>query len=211
VDAICINQNDDQEKSEQVWNMLLIFQKASRVIAWLGAAQEDVGNVLIMASSIAPHLSTDKIYDFWSIHRGLSYLYTRSWFKRIWVQQEIFAARKLRLQCGNLRFKWSEMLCEPKMLSNIWHIDDKAKDKKKLEGETVNDIGAQVNAITSLDHLHTPRLNCFEQFSMQSNHRQDFVETLLDTGVLNASNPRDYTYGIMGMTAFPARAMLLDE
>lgn len=33
VDAICINQRDDEEKSTQVRNMMAIYQKASRVIA----------------------------------------------------------------------------------------------------------------------------------------------------------------------------------
>ena len=36
VDAICINQNDSAEKAFQVRNMLTIYEKAVRVIAWLG-------------------------------------------------------------------------------------------------------------------------------------------------------------------------------
>ncbi|KAH6852765.1 heterokaryon incompatibility, partial [Alternaria alternata] len=36
VDAVCINQNDSAEKAVQVRNMLTIYEKAARVIAWLG-------------------------------------------------------------------------------------------------------------------------------------------------------------------------------
>ncbi|KAF2423735.1 heterokaryon incompatibility, partial [Tothia fuscella] len=36
VDAICINQADESEKSDQVWNMLHIYQTARKVMAWLG-------------------------------------------------------------------------------------------------------------------------------------------------------------------------------
>ncbi|KIN02711.1 hypothetical protein OIDMADRAFT_119868, partial [Oidiodendron maius Zn] len=36
IDAICINQTDDAEKSQQVQIMHLIYSKADRVIGWLG-------------------------------------------------------------------------------------------------------------------------------------------------------------------------------
>ncbi|OAG13561.1 heterokaryon incompatibility, partial [Alternaria alternata] len=36
VDAICIDQNNPAEKAVQVRNMLTIYEKAVRVIAWLG-------------------------------------------------------------------------------------------------------------------------------------------------------------------------------
>lgn len=39
VDAICINQQDDEEKSKLVQHMGEIFQSASRVYAWLGPAE----------------------------------------------------------------------------------------------------------------------------------------------------------------------------
>jgi len=37
IDAICINQNDNAEKSVQVQRMDLIYSNATQVIAWLGA------------------------------------------------------------------------------------------------------------------------------------------------------------------------------
>ena len=54
VDAICINQNEDRKKAEQVCNMLTIYKKATRVIGWLGHAQEDIENALVAAASISP-------------------------------------------------------------------------------------------------------------------------------------------------------------
>jgi hypothetical protein len=41
VDAVCINQFDELEKSRQVRNMLKIFEKAITVIAWLGVIEPD--------------------------------------------------------------------------------------------------------------------------------------------------------------------------
>ncbi|KAF2657565.1 hypothetical protein K491DRAFT_714408 [Lophiostoma macrostomum CBS 122681] len=48
-------------------------------------------------------------------------------------------------------------------------------------------------------------------FSGKSSQRPDFVETLLRTGTLNATNVRDYIYGIMGITGFPAKAMSIND
>ncbi|KAH7629769.1 heterokaryon incompatibility, partial [Sordaria sp. MPI-SDFR-AT-0083] len=45
IDAICINQGDNEEKGHQVQSMAKIYAKASRVIVWLGekAAGSDQG------------------------------------------------------------------------------------------------------------------------------------------------------------------------
>ncbi|KAG4435095.1 hypothetical protein IFR05_009422 [Cadophora sp. M221] len=40
VDSICINQNDDEEKGDQVGRMRHIFSSASRVINWIGEATQ---------------------------------------------------------------------------------------------------------------------------------------------------------------------------
>ena len=40
VDAVCINQNDDTDKNRQVAMMASIYKSASRVICWLGQADE---------------------------------------------------------------------------------------------------------------------------------------------------------------------------
>ncbi|KAF2828936.1 heterokaryon incompatibility, partial [Ophiobolus disseminans] len=38
VDAVCIDQENNKEKALQVRNMLLIYQKATTVVVWLGNA-----------------------------------------------------------------------------------------------------------------------------------------------------------------------------
>jgi hypothetical protein len=62
VDAICINQGDDEEKSVQITNMLLIFRKARVVVVWLGEI-ESPGCRLALQLSIAkdrrPQEATD--------------------------------------------------------------------------------------------------------------------------------------------------------
>ena len=218
VDAICVNQSDDREKGEQVRNMLEIYQKATRVVAWLGSAQKDMENALAAASVIPSQLSPNDVFDFWSIYAGMSHLYTRPWFKRVWVQQEIFAARKLRLQCGHLHFEWSQLLSNPKLLHNLPHLrpysqpeKDDEKANKKSGGKVPDQITDQFNAISRLDKLHKHHVKCFEQFRPHNRHQPVIIDTLLDTGTLSATNPRDYIYGIVGLTGLPAKAIPLHE
>lgn len=218
VDAICIDQSDNKEKSQQVWNMLMIYQAATRVIAWLGPAQEDLNNVLVAAASTTASLSHENAFDVWSILPGISYIYTRPWFQRIWIQQEIFAARNLILRCGALSFQWSQLLSEPKSLLRLPHLQAYMKSKaykkatKKSGARGADGILVQLDAISTLNQLHLQNLNCFERFSTNKEGvRPDIIETLLDTSILGATNPRDYIYGILGITGFPAKPMPFQE
>tara|TARA_R110002003_G_scaffold245_2_gene17592 strand:- start:1682 stop:3403 length:1722 start_codon:yes stop_codon:yes gene_type:complete len=196
VDAICIDQANDDEVSQQVSNMFVIYQKAARVIAWIGPADkfcEEVGYVLYAAGYPIPKLASSLV-NFWKAHDGLTYIYNRPWFTRIWIQQEVFAARKLRLMYGGYVFKWRGLLTQPGRLSTSPH----------------EDLRAQLDAISRLEHLHASRLACFENFAKRTGE-QDFIETLLSTSKLGATDPRDYIYGVLGITGFPAKAMSLED
>lgn len=48
IDALCINQQDDDEKSEQVRHLRHIFSRAEAVVAWLGPANETSGSNIAM-------------------------------------------------------------------------------------------------------------------------------------------------------------------
>lgn len=53
VDAVCINQEDDIEKSWQVQQMWAIFQGGQRTAAWLGLAADDSDLVLAQIADFA--------------------------------------------------------------------------------------------------------------------------------------------------------------
>jgi hypothetical protein len=214
VDAICINQSDDQEKSQQVRNMLMIYQKAAKVIAWLGPAHKDLSNLSDASALLVTEPCRESAFDVQSVMTGLSYLYTRPWFQRIWIQQEIFAARRLVFRCGALSFEWSPLLSNPNSLLRLPHlqayVDSKKKKTKIVErvgAKFPDDVVSQVEALSSLDQLREQNLNCFEKFAAKKDVRPDFIETLLDTSILGATDPRDYVYGVLGITGFPAKPM----
>jgi hypothetical protein len=46
VDAVCINQNDGEEKGQQIQLMAKIYGQASRVLVWLGEAADNSDQAL---------------------------------------------------------------------------------------------------------------------------------------------------------------------
>jgi hypothetical protein len=59
IDAICINQADDIEKSWQVQQMWAVYHEAQYVAAWLGLAADDNDLVLAQITDVAKMLVRD--------------------------------------------------------------------------------------------------------------------------------------------------------
>jgi hypothetical protein len=80
VDAICIDQTNTAEKSQQVQSMAKIYAKASRVIVWLGEAAATSDHALedIRMSSNRQSPAIDKINK-----EAILALIKRQWFQRI--------------------------------------------------------------------------------------------------------------------------------
>ncbi|KAF2022634.1 HET-domain-containing protein [Setomelanomma holmii] len=105
VDSICINQADGEEKRGQIQSMAKIYGQANRVIVWLGDAADDsdraVEEIRIAAGKQFGKQSTDFSTDE-TLQQAIRALLRRPWFRRIWVLQEIAAARHVRVMCGSL-------------------------------------------------------------------------------------------------------------
>ncbi|KAM0207941.1 hypothetical protein ACHAQD_011808 [Fusarium lateritium] len=124
VDAICINQNDQQEKSVQVPRMSDIYGKCERVLAWLGPVEyednEDVDRLVkrlkefesttdqclsdddrINSFRLSAHSDEHAAVEVESVRRALRSIGHRPWFRRIWILQEAALAKQQPLLlCG---------------------------------------------------------------------------------------------------------------
>lgn len=86
VDAICINQGDVTEKGKQVRYMAEIYSKASRVIVWLGEAENDSDQALEEIRLAADETSTEPLVNE-PTKQAILALLQRPWFERIWVKK----------------------------------------------------------------------------------------------------------------------------
>jgi hypothetical protein len=110
-DAICINQQDLPEKAHQVRNMLRIFEKADRVVAWLGqplpTSSKLFKTIELMSSTSGgelPRKHQDScVAAIQNIVFAVSTHLESAWFRRTWIRQEVYAAKKLILQTGHMQ------------------------------------------------------------------------------------------------------------
>jgi hypothetical protein len=117
IDAICINQKNNEEKTAQVRKMRDIYETAVLVICWLGEQETSdeegfslmrklytqYGNLSLQDVRICNFKTTDQlglpdILDVkWKFMCRILY---RPYFFRIWIVQEIIVARRCLIQCG---------------------------------------------------------------------------------------------------------------
>ncbi|KAI9925744.1 hypothetical protein MW887_005550 [Aspergillus wentii] len=116
VDAICINQADEEEKANQVRLMPSIYRSACSVVAYLGEGDEQSDLVLQAKSGDPAH----------SAGAAMDGFFAREWFQRAWVVQEIVAARTLWMVCGKQIIGWTDLMQAIKAtdspISNWGHI-----------------------------------------------------------------------------------------
>jgi uncharacterized protein YfkK (UPF0435 family) len=116
IDSICINQADIVEKSSQVQLMPLVYEKARKVVIWLGEATHDsvVGIQILehFASSQQPSARPPwKTMPPGLVQRGLEDILNRDWFRRVWVVQEAALSRVATITCGPHSFSWKSTDC----------------------------------------------------------------------------------------------------
>ncbi|PVH68021.1 heterokaryon incompatibility, partial [Cadophora sp. DSE1049] len=88
---ICINQEDEKERSAQVGFMGEIYACAKRVVVWIGRADGESEPAIRFLGEIGEayaFFSYDQMRD-WD---ALDELLCRPWFSRTWVVQEVWKA-----------------------------------------------------------------------------------------------------------------------
>lgn len=101
VDAICINQTDNNERKEQVQLMDRIYLQAERVLVWLGDNTP---------WGLREALQDTKEEVHYGAVRAVSDLLRRPWWTRVWIVQEAVLAKDIELHCGSEAVDW-ERFC----------------------------------------------------------------------------------------------------
>lgn len=103
IDALCINQQDEKEKSTQIQMMGRIYESAEKVVVWLGQLPALLQPVLASViksdnsgtSQSSSYAISDKTEPSLILKRLaiFTWLLTREWFRRAWIIQEYCLAR----------------------------------------------------------------------------------------------------------------------
>ncbi len=142
VDALCINQSNESEKSSQVNMMSDIYSAASKVIVWLGKDDPSPRFLWMHTSVELEKYLTDVAFgkldgiptadvlkslgmeslqewqDMWwnyvSFFRGQRY------FRRVWIIQETALARDITVLCGSQVLDWTRLV----VIGNLLLVSD---------------------------------------------------------------------------------------
>jgi hypothetical protein len=150
IDAVCINQTDQPEKSIHIHRMNNIYRRAETVWVWLGVSSEQ--DRIPEAIALLPHIARAanrcmEFRDSPSVLRAYSYyplqglepalwtavlhILSNQWFHRVWVVQEASLAKNLRFLCGSYEIALElleETLDSPTYLLRVFDSRDEKVD-----------------------------------------------------------------------------------
>ncbi|KAH8651238.1 heterokaryon incompatibility protein-domain-containing protein [Xylariales sp. PMI_506] len=107
VDALCINQADEEEKSAQIPFISRIYGRASSVLVWLGTyrlASESLIQIDLCARTGLEEQDPQEVLQH------LEALLQLPWFSRRWVIQEVVLNPNVTLYCGQASMAWIRFL-----------------------------------------------------------------------------------------------------
>ncbi|KAK5657600.1 hypothetical protein OQA88_3179 [Cercophora sp. LCS_1] len=199
VDAICIDQKDDVEKSGQIPRMSDIYMRAKEVCVWLGDEAGDSAMALDFVDKCLrfdqiDQLITDSHVREWA---AFAELLRRPWFSRRWIVQELTRAAKATIYCGDKEVPWKDFA---DAVSLFRQNQDRIKPLFKKDGSFGNDP----DYIGDLDELSAIRLVHASDHLFHRDEDGRITERLLtleglmsELTAFEASEPKDTVFAIV--------------
>lgn len=143
VDAPCINQGDPVEKAQQIYLLPEIFQGSACTLAFLGADGDSDAAIRTLMQVRAKDVvmgNEDQqwpedlpvAYPSWDGHRAPSLdapiwddvraLFGRTWFRRVWIVQEVVIAPTLKISCGDWMIEWHDLFAAMEVVDQAHEV-----------------------------------------------------------------------------------------
>ncbi|KAK2480163.1 hypothetical protein H9L39_09537 [Fusarium oxysporum f. sp. albedinis] len=186
VDAICIDQENIQERNTEVLRMRKIYAQSLETICWLGKSAGSSNQAFDFLATLATN-SDSKPTEQQRI--GLCQLFSRDWWLRVWTIQEAVVPAALRVACGNCHIKVSDHL-----LSSLH------KAIMGLKNETAFSPSFHLSdqSLRRLESLNSLRPTWFNNCSRGI--PLDLLTLLVASRHALATDPRDKVFGLLALT-----------
>lgn len=195
IDAICINQEDLAERSQQVQLMGDLFSSAEEVIIWLGAEHpEDTFLINSISKAYIPTTAAETAH----LIRAFKRISLQSWFNRVWVVQEMaLAIKSPTLYLGQQSVRWDQFHDYLNMLDHL--LQSRNSWGELLSSSGILDVKIRVNRLASIRR--------------DASHRSTtLMDQLARTSLLQATDPRDKVYGVLGIcNASPFQTLIVPD
>jgi hypothetical protein len=197
IDAICINQADDREKTHQVRLMRDIYFSASRVLIWLGESDSDIDKAiddLVENDGMTTAQLPSRRETGEALRAGLRKIVMAPWWSRIWVVQEVMAAKIDPLVMIGHRTMPFEALRKGVMLAAMYDSGlFERLDSSTSRGTRGMYSFKDATALVFFNALRTPE----ERGSLEpSHHMPELLATTVDR---NATDSRDHVFALLGL------------
>ncbi|KAI2626788.1 heterokaryon incompatibility protein-domain-containing protein [Hypoxylon sp. NC1633] len=227
IDAMCINQNNVEERNAQVQQMDLIYSRAQKVIVWLGPESEESTSAieLIYECSLRrdnTHTADEFFEKYSKTHFrkdyswghglsdvmastsfGLEHLMKRPWFKRVWCVQELILGQQVVFQCGQRSIALEHF--EPfTIYGSKWsQLNSRleAKDFKRALTWSHDLSKTSESEATTWDILAKNLPNFAKLLAWKVRDRISVLGVLISFCERQASDPRDKVFGFYGIVS----------
>ncbi|GIZ44585.1 hypothetical protein CKM354_000777900 [Cercospora kikuchii] len=222
VDAVCINQRDNEERATQVQMMTAIYQNAKRVIVWVGPESKTTPYLRITyqfwkqeSVDDAGKLAEGSVFDHAKMHpqanEAVQSMLSREWFGRAWVMQEAILARDAVIRCGAFQEDWKTFcafLCDYRR----YYRNDSRGLVRRTMPQGDNDQNRMNEAISkefeTLRWINLPFSVAVINAAREAGHEMPLLDLLGYARLQRASDPRDKIYAIMGLLSGKQRALV---
>ncbi|KAK1637842.1 heterokaryon incompatibility protein-domain-containing protein [Colletotrichum phormii] len=202
IDQICINQDDNEEKAQQIPLMSRIYQNAMNTIIWLGESTSNSASAIKFLEDVRLLLQfTEKTIgpdEFEGLNlpsedsevwQAIWDLLSRPWFTRLWIIQEVILSFDAWVVCGNHMTTWDvlSLAC-----LHLWTcgISRWLTEKNPKSGD--HTAGVQRDLCESVQRLS----------SMKSSYHSvtmPLFDLLVESREANCYDNRDKVYGLLGV------------
>ncbi|KAH8725796.1 heterokaryon incompatibility protein-domain-containing protein [Phaeosphaeriaceae sp. PMI808] len=215
IDAICINQRNMEEKSQQVNQMGDIYRKSGRTLIWLGSSK--IYPRPLSALEAAARARRSK---FWGIsevqvtdeNRGpnqpdIQEILTLPWFHRRWVIQEVALSQRPRVVFGHDTMPFEDMTF---LINQL-----RGPHQESLKNSSAADSLYRLESMTSLQRRQSFRGSNFlvgikhdvfqqyYQYHPKTNDAVDFIQLLVSMCSAQCSDDRDRIYSLNSLGGRP--------
>lgn len=195
VDALCINQSDLYERSQQIQMMRQIYSRAEEVLAWIGpiagtAPSPAIERSLRKMQMVIPQptLSSDQARssrsnsmltseDEWDV---MISFFNKEYWRRVWIIQEITVASMVTMLYGTVEVSWDFLV--PALRS--------------LVKESAHRLGEQGINIGGIGASHLLR---FREHWIDTNKPISILQAMTWTTHTKATDPRDKIFALLGL------------
>ena len=205
VDALCIDQENEEEKNQQVAKMARIYTSAYTVLIWLGVGKKDCEEAMDFIDEVIDLRKLDNMTrNEQTIEKWNAFveLFRSSWFSRRWVIQELALARHATVHYSGKSVYWTYFADAVALfVSRIDDIKELFRMSRRYNNnpEHLGDVTALgANIIVNVTR------NCFRRTILSAGDFHLKPLSSLEALVSNlltfeASDPRDTVYALLSI------------